>query len=279
VVIDWLASYPKSGNTWMRLLLSNYFSETDTPHDINEPGVTNGIASMRWRFDEILGVDSAHLTDAEIMALQPRLFESMVAQYPEPQWIKVHDAQARLANGEWLFPPHVSERIIYIIRNPLDVAVSRAFHDGHGDMEKAVAMLCNAKTTISGGGTTQLRQFLGDWSHHVRSWVDQDAIPVLIVRYEDMLGDTAHELERVIAFARPDAGDDSARIEKAVAHSSFAALQATEAKKGFREAAARQDIFFRSGMAGDWVNHLTDAQAERIRDEHGAVMQRFGYVR
>lgn len=49
--INWLTCYPKSGNTWMRMLLANYFSETDTAHDINAVGVTDGTASIRWRFE------------------------------------------------------------------------------------------------------------------------------------------------------------------------------------------------------------------------------------
>jgi aryl sulfotransferase len=277
-VIDWLASYPKSGNTWMRMLLANYFSETDEPHDINKPGVTNGIASSRWRFDELLGLDSAHLTNTEIMKLQPRAFEAMVAQHPAPQWMKVHDAQARLPGGEWQFPPHVSGSAIYIIRNPLDVAVSRAFHDGHGDMDKAVAMLCNPECSISGGGKNQLHQFMGDWSHHVLSWVDQDAIPVLVVRYEDMLADAGRELTRVIRAARPEEVIDPGRIVIAVQNAAFETLQAKEAEHGFRETTARQNRFFRNGTAGDWVNHLTDAQEARIRDAQGAVMKRFGYA-
>lgn len=276
-MIDWLASYPKSGNTWMRLMLANYFSETDDPHDINQPGVTNGIASSRWRFDELLGVDSAHLTDSEIDLLLPRVFEAMVAQSPARQWIKVHDAQRRLADGHWLFPPHVTGTAIYLVRNPLDVAVSRAFHDGHGDMDKAVAMLCNPAAAVSGGGKMQLRQLMGDWSHHVNSWARQAALPVRVIRYEDMLADPGRELAGAIAFARPDEPVDPKRIERAVTHTAFDRLQAAEAEHGFRETTARQERFFRNGKAGDWVNHLSSHHVDRLWQCHRDTMQQFGY--
>lgn len=276
-MIDWLASYPKSGNTWMRLLLANYFSETDQPHDINQPGVTNGIASLRWRFDEMLGLASSDLTDDEIDGLLPRMFEIMVARNPVPQWIKVHDAQRRLAGGQWLFPPHVSGTVIYLIRNPLDVAVSRAFHDGPGDMAKAVTMLCDPMASVSGAGKPQLRQFMGDWSRHVESWTLQQDIPVKVIRYEDMLQDAGRELAEVIAFARPDEQIDQARIDRAVAHTRFEALQAAEAEQGFRETTARQQRFFRSGKSGDWVDHLSPEQVDTIWQCHREVMQRYGY--
>jgi aryl sulfotransferase len=275
--IDWLASYPKSGNTWMRLLLSNYYSDKEEPHDINKPGVSDGIASSRWLFDSHMGLSSADLTDDEAMAMMPGLFRELTRASTRKHWIKVHDAQARLADGEWMFPPDATGGIIYIIRNPLDVAVSRAFHDGHGDMDKAVAMLCNVEASISGGPKSQLRQVMGDWSHHVRSWVDQDDIPVIVVRYEDMLADTAGELRRVLAFARADEPIDETRIARAVTHTAFETLQAAEARDGFREVTQKQERFFRSGKSGDWKSHLTADHVATLCACHAEVMARFGF--
>ena len=116
--IDWLASYPKSGNTWMRMLLANYFNETDKPHDINEPGITNGIASSRARFDELLGVNSSDLTADEIKALQPDVFTLISERSEQRHWIKVHDAQARLPDGRWLFANIQTPGITFAITGP-----------------------------------------------------------------------------------------------------------------------------------------------------------------
>lgn len=276
-MIDWLASYPKSGNTWMRMLLANYFNESDQPHDINATGVTSGIASARMRFEEILGLDSTVLTEDEVARLRPHALAALLELDPGPHWIKAHDAQMQLPQGDWLFPPALTNSAIYLIRNPLDVAVSRAFHDGSEAMDKAVDMLCNPAAKLAGGRHTQLRQHLGDWSQHVRSWVDQAAIRVMVVRYEDMLADAAHELERVIRFARPDEAIDQARLARAVDAARFERLQAAEQEKGFREVGRRQQRFFRSGRQGDWRNHLSEAEAGRICTAHGAMMARFGY--
>ncbi len=275
--IDWLASYPKSGNTWMRLLLANYYSEQDEPYDINKPGVTNGIASSRWRFDETLGLTSSDMTALEIQQLQPYIYEMVTDRNPDHQWMKVHDAQTRLSDGRWLFPPHVSGVVIYLIRNPLDVAVSLAFHDGHEDMERAVAKMCDPNTSLSKGSSTQLHQFMGSWSDHVISWVDQNAIPVLVVRYEDMLANAAGELERVIRFARPEAAVDRGRIGLAVEHTGFDRLKAAEDEGGFRETPHKAKRFFRSGKAGEWQSQLSSDQVGRIRECHAALMGRFGY--
>lgn len=276
--IDWLASYPKSGNTWLRLLLANYFSESDAPHDINAPGVTRGVAGSRWLFDTMLGVSSSDLLPAEIQALRPQVYTVLAQRSDARLWLKAHDQHARTADGGWLFPRDCSGVAVYIVRNPLDVAVSNAFHDGHGDMARAVDKLCDATMTIAGRDTLQLPQMIGDWSDHVTSWVDQRDIPVLVVRYEDMLADTAHALDRVLAFARPQLARDPALISRAVRGSHIAVLQAAEDARGFRETPPGAARFFRKGRAGDWRNHLTPAQVIRIRDRHLAAMQRFGYA-
>jgi len=275
--IDWLASYPKSGNTWMRILLANYFGESDAPHDINRPGVTNGIASLRWRFDEFLGLPSSDLTIDEILSVQSHVYDSLVTQDSSAHWVKVHDAQMRFPDGRWLFPPSVSGVVIYIIRNPLDVAVSLAFHDGHEDMQRSVRKLCDTQGSLGSGKSVQLHQILGSWSQHAESWIDQSAIPVLVVRYEDMLADAGRELARVVKFARPEFSVDEIRIATAVEHARFDKLKLAEDAEPFRETPTRAKRFFRHGTAGDWRNHLSQTQVRQLLDHHWRIMARFGY--
>ena len=276
--IDWLASYPKSGNTWLRILLANYFAETDDPYDFNMPGVTRGSAASRWVFDEFLGISSSDLSLSETRAMRPQVYKLMAQRNFAPIWLKTHDRQQRVGDGGWLFPAAVSGSAIYIIRNPLDVAVSNAFHDGHTDMARAVNKLCDQNATIGQGSSDQFPQLLGDWSGHVQSWVDQGQIRVLVVRYEDMLADTAAVLTTVIRFARPDIEVERHRVTRAVRNSRIEALQLSEDRTGFREAPRTSGRFFRKGEAGDWRNHLSAAQALQIRVAHLAVMSRFGYV-
>lgn len=274
--INWLASYPKSGNTWMRMMLANYFAERDEPHDINSIGVTNGIASSRRRFDEVIGIDSADLTHDEELPLRHHVFRHVAARGETPIWMKVHDAQARLADGQWLFPQTASHGAIYLIRNPLDVAVSYAFHSAK-EIEIGVRRICDPGHVMARRSRHQLPQFTGSWSDHVASWVDQDAIPVCVIRYEDMLADPAAQLTRALAAGRPDIAIDPARVALAVERSRFDKLQAAEAERGFREKFTGSERFFRSGRVDDWLNHLNREQVERICAMHDGMMRRFGY--
>lgn len=273
--INWLVSYPKSGNTWMRMLLANYFDETGQAHDINSAGVTHGIAASRQHFDRSLGISSSDLTASEVDRLRHHVYAHLAAQSVRPIWIKVHDAQRPLGD-DWLFPPRCSHAVVYLIRNPLDVAVSSAFHLGQS-VAKTVETLCRSATVIAERSPDQLPQHLGSWSEHVASWVDQAGCPVCVIRYEDMLADPAGQLARVIACGRPDVVIDPVRLAHAVEQSRFDRLQAVEAAQGFRERPVKAERFFRRGLANDWHGHLSADQAHRIRAAHRAMMNRFGY--
>ena len=125
-------------------------------------------------------------------------------------------------------------------------------------MARSVAMMCDPEASLSGAKSLQLRQWLGIWSQHVESWVDQREIPVLVIRYEDMLADPGKRVARVsCAFARPDLAIDPARVDQAVAHAAFDKLQEAENCKPFRETPPKAKRFFRSGKAGEWQNHLS----------------------
>ena len=73
----WLASYPKSGNTWFRLLVANLSADDGKPVDINDLPERGGIASARAPFDHLLLIDSGLLTHDEADSLRPRVYEEL----------------------------------------------------------------------------------------------------------------------------------------------------------------------------------------------------------
>lgn len=276
--IVWLASYPKSGNTWLRVFLSNYLADTDQPVSINKLG-THPIASSRDWFDEWAGVKASALAPDLVERLRPRVYRCMARSSSETLFMKAHDAWRRFQDGDSLFPPDVSLGAVYVVRNPLDVAPSYAAHLGV-DLSLAVERMCDPTCQIGGvlgKGTYQLRQTLNSWSDHVGSWVDQDTLPVHVVRYEDMKRDPVAAFTKIVDFCRLPKTPQ--RIDRAVAHSDFSTLQAQECAEGFNErplnAAA---AFFRKGRVGGWRDELAAPLVDRIIQCHGAMMRRFGYV-
>jgi hypothetical protein len=276
----WLASYPKSGNTWMRVFLNNYWENGDQPYDINALGRTPALYA-RELFDDVLNVESALLTYDEIDRLRPAFCRAYAETLTDwnGQFCKVHDAFERLSDGTPIFPPDVTAAVIYIIRSPLDVAVSYAHHSAV-TVDEAIAMMGDETHALSMFPNTQshqLHQRLRTWSGHVLSWVDQtDVLPVIVVRYEDMLMQPLETFGRVIRAVNWEV--DSARLEKAIRFSSFEELKSQERSRGFYEKPRSAASFFRKGEAENWRSVLTPLQVERICADHGAVMARFGYL-
>ena len=168
--------------------------------------------------------------------------------------------------------------VIYIVRNPLDVAVSAASHWGVA-VAQAVENLCNPDFALARslhGLDDQLPQRLLSWGDHVRSWVELSGLPVHLVRYEDLQQAPEETFGGVVRFAgRPL---QAVRITKAVAVSAFEQLHQQEVTQGFRERPLGAERFFRAGKAHGWSAVLTQEQVACVITTQGAVLQRLGYL-
>ncbi len=273
--IFWLASYPKSGNTWLRAFLSNLQADSSKPADINDMA-SDPIASGRPWIDEVLGFDSADLTDDEVDALRPAVYRWPMQ--PQASYRKIHDAYGFTPAGEPLVSREGTLGALYVLRNPLDVAPSAAAH-WQISLDEAIESMGDedmALTTSGRGLAQQLRQRLRSWSGHVLSWVDAPGLPRLVIRYEDMLADGPATFAAAAAFLRLPDGPE--RIGKAIRFSEFKVLACQEIQQGFRERPPQAAAFFRQGRAGGWREQLSDAQVSRILADHSPVMRRFGYL-
>ena len=284
----WLASYPKSGNTWFRLLIANLASLDGKPININNiPGA--GMASARHRFDEVVLIDSGLLTHDEIDNLRPRA-HAAIARYEMDalltpsaaanpvHFMKVHDAYVLNAAGEPLLGgSQGAHGAIVIVRDPRDIVASLANHfdctieEAIATMNDDNAMACR-KTDRQ---TSHLRERRSSWDANVASWLDQIDIPVHLVRYEDLLKDGAATLRGALSFAGLLVNDE--KIKQAVRFSDFLQLQHLERTSGFAEGSRKGTRFFRRGEVGSWRDELTPEQVARIELRHGKMMQRLGY--
>ena len=272
----WLASYPKSGNTWFRLLLANLFSNDPYPADINQ--LPSEIASSRRTFDYLTLIESGLLTADEADSLRPSVYKELANGAPGDEcdivrpirFLKVHDAYARnVLDG--------ARAAILIVRDPRAIAPSLANHNGTS-IDAAIDLLNDANAAAFSGTDNQppqLRWKIPGWSGHTQSWLDQRDIPVHFVRYEDLARDTVNVFTAAMDFA----GHSIARAdaERAAKFSNFSRAKAQEREHGFAEAARRGSIFFRKGEADAWRNELSAAQIARIEEAHGPMMRQLGY--
>ena len=276
--IIWLASYPKSGNTWFRVFLTNLISDADEPASINNLEQTP-IASARGIFDTLTGLEASDLTFAEIDRLRPEIYRQMSEDVEESLFMKVHDAYTLIDRLTPLFPAAASRGSIYFLRNPLDVAVSYAHHSGC-NYDQAIAWMSDESHSFCGKPKrlhSQLRQKLLSWSRHPLSWLENPEIPVCLLRYEDMRQNPVATFLQAVTFAGLDYG--SPEVEKALALSEFEKLQEQERENGFNEKSQSSDSFFRKGRIGSWREELNDEQAATVINNHREVMCRFGYLK
>lgn len=271
--IVWLASYPKSGNTWFRAFLSNLNYGGDQPVDINSFDTTN--FAGRAGFERVLGWESSDLTQSELEDARIPVQEAYGREGTAV--FKVHESFTDPRTGRPLFSREATRVALYFLRNPLDVAVSFSHHRGK-DIDNTIARMANPAAVMAASQDSlqlQLAQPMGTWSHHVSSWIDSSGVPVHVLRYEDMLA-RPHE---VFSAACRIAGfpEDSERVARALRHSSFEVLKQQEEAKGFREGVGGR-TFFRKGQAGAWREVLSPQQVSAIVSQHGEVMRRFGYL-
>src|ERR1700744_765885 len=125
--IIWLASYPKSGNTWFRAFLTALLGDGDLNINMMK---TDGIFSSRGIFDDATDMDSTYLYDDEVKQALPEVFTHVVSQYAKPRlFVKIHDAYTMSVDGTPIIPAEPTLCALYFIRNPLDVAGSFANHN------------------------------------------------------------------------------------------------------------------------------------------------------
>ncbi len=291
----WLASYPKSGNTWFRLVVANLHGSQETPADINNLPERGGIASARQPFDNLLLVESGILTHAEIDRMRPMLHRFMAqeeeAECDDPLQsgeeddridatvglVKVHDSYTMTDREEALLGgAQAAGGAIVIVRDPRDVAPSLANHSARG-IDQAIADMADPGFAFCGGRSgqhNQLRQRLLSWSKWHASWLDQTDIPVHLVRYEDMQADPVATIGAALAFAGRVTSREA--LERAVELARFDRLRSIEAEAGFREAPPGRN-FFRKGIAGGWRTELSEEQVAKIENDHADMMARLGY--
>lgn len=273
--IVWLASYPRSGNTWMRLAL--WTLKNGRPAELDEIGRFGHMAIRRSLFDHMLEADSGVLTPREIEALRPDLHRAMREHGPPPL-VKVHDAWRLTHDGRPVHAAEVTHAVVYLIRDPRDVAVSWASFRGR-PLDWAVDYLADRNAVIGGepsGIQTQTPQHIGSWSNNVTSWIDDSGLAPLVIRYEDLLTDTARHIRAISDHLGWPATDQI--VDMAVEATRFERLAGMERQSGFSERPASTDRFFRVGRAEGWRDVLSAAQVARIERAHGAIMARFGYL-
>jgi hypothetical protein len=274
--ILWLASYPKSGNTWTRTFLHNLFAlldGRDVEHDINKINEFTTWDISAEAYKKVMGEAPSGENRPAIAAARPKVQAAIAARTEGLAIVKTHHALVE-DRGHPTINFAVTAGAIYLVRNPLDVAISFAHHIGT-DVDDAIRRMASEgiETPVSDKAVYEV---YGSWSQHVRSWTRRPHRAIYVMRYEDMLVDphaAFGKLARHLLLA-----PTNKQLETAIERSSFERLREQEEAHGFREKPEVAERFFREGRAGEWRDKLTRRQVRKIVKDHTAMMQKFSYL-
>ena len=289
----YLASYPKSGNTWCRVFITELrrlaglddteataaAQQQEQALRLNRGLATGSIVSSRHWLDDQLGIESSDLSWAELDKVRGRAGNQQALYAESLRYHKVHDAFISPDSaGCPVVPVNGCRGAVVVIRHPADVAVSLS-HFFSWPLERCVDFLLDEQAGLcssSKHGGPQVRQFTGTWANHVHSWVDQQQIPVLLLRYEDLLNEAQAQFSRLACFL--DLPAEPELIAEAVVKSNFETLRAKEEREGgFHERPNGCERFFRTGRSGEGRLTLTSDQFARLTGAFAVSLKHFGY--
>lgn len=274
--IVWLASYPKSGNTWTRHFIHSLVKVLHAEagkQSINEMDRFSTGEAGKVRFEQRIGRPLGVNDEGLVPALRPQIQLEIANALEGAIFLKTHNALL-MDVGYPLINPAATAGAVYIVRNPLDVAISLAHHRGKS-INNTIAFMGieNNRTAI---GDRQVYEIWGSWSQHVYSWTRTPHPAIYVMRYEDMLANPVEIFGRLARHLRMNPTPEE--LELALDMSSFENLKAEEEVTGFRERPEKATAsFFREGRAAQWKEQLSRQQIEAVVTRHREQMERFGY--
>jgi len=286
--MNFVVSYPKSGNTWTRMMSAAYAFDDVAPEDFMHFDDEDGKLSRFIGWGDLTlypyqAVCPFPLQEIKDLSTEARLRPAAMmvlareaAHSPEDDLVLVKSHHSRCAvNGISLWNSEWVDRVVNPVRDPREICCSFSDHLGLS-YEETADLMADPEGKI-GGDEDTLNHVLTTWSGHVRSWIEYEEVPVYTVRYEYMKADPVEAFYGIFEFL--DAPDlTKERVRRAVEKTQFEKLREAEEEREFKESTEHQDNFFRSGKTDGWKEELPVNIARRIEKEHGEAMEALGYL-
>lgn len=266
--IWWIASFPKSGNTLVRLFLNAYV--TKFPLNINAHYQYACIDQQPNLYQHVAAKPIPECDPMEILYLRPAMLMHYIQLIaPRDACFKTHNANVAV-DGISIIPPRLTKQAVYLVRDPRDVAISYSKHSNIS-IDKTIDIMASNEHV---GKRSPIDDIIMSWSANVDSWINSPKFPVELVKFEDMIADREGTFRRILPALGFREIDEEA-LQFALNETSFENLKKQEGDSGFRE--SKSGSFFRVGKAEQWRDNLTADQILRIENNHRHTMQRCGY--
>ena len=277
-MILWLASYPKSGNTWVRYFLKSYFNSSDKNFSLD--------AKKNDDFSSTTFPNPIMLKEMNIDYFN---FKNIIKNWVSMQdainlnnktnFLKTHNAMCTINNYPFTNTKNTLGGI-YIVRDPRDIVASFAdhFQISHEEVVENMMSPQYGEFPEENGKNYYLTMF-GTWSDHYNSWKSYNGRKIMIVKYEDLVSKTYKTFSNIIKYLEDIniITFDEKKIKFSIEETSFANLRKLEEKNGFIEK-GKGSFFFRKGKVGSWKQELNKKLVKKIEQKFNKEMLELGYI-
>ena len=286
----WISSYPKSGNTWVRLILCGlYFTENGNIESFN-------ILKKIPKFDTLSNfkfIKQISENDYRKIFNDDEYNEESFLTYSK-YWIeaqkrlriidgdfsffKTHNARVKI-NNSYYTNSLTTKGFIYISRDPRDIVLSYSKYMNK-DIDFTINFLINGQLMGKEKKDGFMPEFLLSWKDHYKSWKNFSDVPNLFLKYEDLLNDTEKELKKIIIFFKKnfniEISNEKKKIKNIIESTNFNKLKKIEKKYGFFEKSNLSE-FFRKGEKNQWQKKLSKGQINAINNSFENTLFKLKY--
>ena len=280
-MIIWIASYPKSGNTWIRSIVSSLVYSNDGIFNFgllkNIQQFPNKIyfKSLTEKFQDIDELKKFWITAQERINLDNKI-----------KFFKTHHLNCKIGNHPFTNRDNTLGTI-YIVRDPRNLVNSFSNHytvDKNVAKENIVSPRFVTGTVYKHNKQNNVFTILGSWKDHYNSWTKNNN-NLLLLKYEDLLLDPYKEINKIVIYLENfiDFKYDNQKIKNIIDSTSFDSMKKMEIEKGFPEAVenkfdTNKVNFFNLGKDNNWKDYLKDEESEYLISKLGIEMKELGYI-
>ena len=281
-MIIWISSYPKSGNTWLRSLISNYFFSKDGNFSFELIKQIDSFPSSKFfrnyedKFEKPEDTSKYWIKEQEKINSLNKIF-----------FLKTHNALCKI-NGNKFTDQNNTLAAIYIVRDPRNVITSIANHYQITTRNAFDFMKDKNRGIIEKEGNRYTGfQPLFSWDLHIKSWTENTLYPSLIIKYEDLIIDTASVFKKVLEFIKKITNSknniDKQKLLKCVENCKFSNLKTMEREKGFDESMVNKKTgekitFFNLGEKNNFRDILEKNLINEMNDYFKYQLKKYKYI-
>ena len=277
--IIFIASYPKSGNTWLRSIIGSLVYNPEgrfTFNDLKKISLFSQFSNFK-NLDNHQYHTDGNLNYNWVSDNWIKAQKKINTIKKEVVFFKTHSVRG-VVNKNFFTDESVCLGFVYIIRDPRDVVVSLSKHMGIDINMALKEMLSNTRRMTS---FNKVNELVSTWKNNVDSWMQFRNVPRLVLKYEDMINDIDTSIFQIAEFLNNignlnlKMNDDFLKSIKI--STSFKKLQLLEKNQKFDEATPHSR-FFRKGISGGWKKILTNKQTKEIEDKLSIPMKHLAYL-